>query len=233
MIKAVVFDIGGVLAFDIWEHAFLDPEKGLAALLTLPRAEVREVGLKMWEDFAYKAARSDAEIQMLEEQYWQQFRAHFRLQTPTNFFISTAEKFIKPVESMLPLLKKLHENKIELAICSNNTEFFHKRLIDKLDFIKYFERENKVLSSRIGYSKTSPGLEMFRQVERVVSAGKNEILLIDDRIKNIERAIEFGMNAILFPASSAKGADYLEQLFLQMGVLQETVSTNIPQVSQI
>ncbi len=62
MIKAVVFDIGGVLAFDIWEHAFLDPEKGLAGVLSLPPDEVKQVGLKMWENFAYRSAKDEKKL---------------------------------------------------------------------------------------------------------------------------------------------------------------------------
>ena len=77
MIKAVVFDIGGVLAFDIWEHLFLDPEKGLAAGLSLSPDEVKQMGLKMWEDFAYKSAKSEKEINALEIDYWSQFKRHF------------------------------------------------------------------------------------------------------------------------------------------------------------
>jgi len=136
------------------------------------------------------------------------------------------------VKNKLPLVEKLKENKIELAICSNNTEFFHKRLFEKLGLMDYFDPAKEVLSSRIGFSKTSANLEMFRHLEQVVSAPKNETLLVDDRVTNIERAIAYGMNAILFPAASENGADYLERLLLQMRVLQETVSMNLPQVSQ-
>lgn len=233
MIRAVVFDIGGVLAFDIWEHAFLDTERGLAAVLNLPRDEVKQVGLKMWEDFAYRSALSDEEIYTLEHEYWQHFIGHFQLKKPIDFFLARAEEFIRPVENMLPLVQKLKKNKIELAICSNNTEFFHKRLSEKLKLMDTFDPEKEVLSSRIGFSKTSPNFEIFRQVEQVVSAERRETLLVDDRVINVERAIEFGMNAILFPVASEKGADYLERLFTQMGVLEETVSTNLPQVSQV
>ncbi len=220
MIKAVVFDIGGVLAFDIWEHLFLDPEKGLAAILSLPPDEVKQMGLKMWEDFAYKSAKSEKEINALEIDYWSQFKRHFRRQDSLDFFLARVEEFIRPVKNMLSLVQKLKENGIELAICSNNTEFFHKRLCEKLKLMDTFDPAKEVLSSRVGFSKTSENFEMFHRVEQVVSVHKNETVLVDDRIPNIERAIAFGMNAILFPAASEKGADYLERLFLQMGVFE-------------
>lgn len=220
MIKAIVFDIGGVLAFDIWEHAFLDAEKGLATVLNLPRDEVKQVGLKMWEDFAYRSAKNEKEIDALEIDYWSKFKRHFGRQEPIDFFIARTEEFIRPVKNMLSLVQKLKENEIELAICSNNTEFFHKRLSEKLGLMDYFDPAKEVLSSRVGFSKTSANFEMFQRVEQVVSAHKNEAVLVDDRITNIERAIAFGMNAILFPAASEKGAAYLERLFIQMGILE-------------
>ena len=38
MLKAVIFDVGGALLYDIWEHLFLDENHGLISLYGLPRA---------------------------------------------------------------------------------------------------------------------------------------------------------------------------------------------------
>jgi hypothetical protein len=36
-VRAVIFDIGGVLAHDVWEPLFLDPETGLASRYGIDR----------------------------------------------------------------------------------------------------------------------------------------------------------------------------------------------------
>jgi len=40
MIKAVIFDIGGVLSYDVWENVLLDPCTGIAVEYNLDRERV-------------------------------------------------------------------------------------------------------------------------------------------------------------------------------------------------
>lgn len=44
IIKGIVFDIGGVLAHDVWEGMLLNEEKGLAARCGLDNKQVHQVG---------------------------------------------------------------------------------------------------------------------------------------------------------------------------------------------
>ena len=44
MIDAVVFDLGDVLARDVWEHMFLDPDRGLAVRFGLDAHRMRKAG---------------------------------------------------------------------------------------------------------------------------------------------------------------------------------------------
>jgi FMN phosphatase YigB (HAD superfamily) len=73
-LRAVVFDVGGVLAQDVWEHAYLDPAAGLVAQYPhLDHGDLSRVGKKLWEEFAYSR---DLDGQM-EENYYARFLSEF------------------------------------------------------------------------------------------------------------------------------------------------------------
>lgn len=220
MIRTVIFDIGGVLAFDVWEHMFLDIPNGLSSILKLPDNEAKQFGKELWRKFAYISATTFAEIKELEFEYWNQFIKHFNLTHPPEYFSELTEKFIKPVAGVIPLLKKLKSSGVELAICSNNNEFFFHRQMETLDLGAFFTSDKTALSCRVGSSKASPNFEMFKDIMERVNSPKEECLFIDDKECNINRSVEFGLPAILFPSESSFGSNYLENLFTEMNIFK-------------
>lgn len=58
IMRAVIFDVGGVLAQDVWEHLLLDEAAGgqppgIAWLHGLNPGLVERVGSLLWESYAY------------------------------------------------------------------------------------------------------------------------------------------------------------------------------------
>ena len=212
MIQSIVFDIGGVLASDIWETMFLDPNKGLAKHFGLDPNAVHKFGLGLWEQYAYLDACCEEEVDFLEEDYWQRFMDEFDISEQLDFFIQKTYEFIIPVKGMMGLVEQLAP-KYELGICSNNSEFFHTKLAEVLGLYKYFDPKKEILSTKIGASKTSPNYEMFKALDKALDTPKENVLFVDDRQKNIERAIEYGFNAVLLPQASDLGEEYLRRFF--------------------
>lgn len=69
-IRAVLLDIGGVLARDCWEHQYYDREHGIIGRYPyLDPKHLTDVGKKLWEEFAY---HPDVDGTM-EDTYWQRF----------------------------------------------------------------------------------------------------------------------------------------------------------------
>ncbi|MBI4630403.1 MAG: hypothetical protein HY740_01555, partial [Chloroflexi bacterium] len=55
---------------------------------------------------------------------------------------------------------------------------------------------------------------------KAAGVDKTDCVLIDDRTKNIARAMQFGLPSILFPAHADHyGAEYLRKLFERMDIL--------------
>ena len=219
MINNIVFDIGGVLAFDVWEHLLLDPEEGAAARFGLDSGEVERYGPELWKVFEHRPLENGETADMLEIGYWKHFIRKFNLTEPLETFIDMTDRFIRPVEGMTELLRKLKTSGINLAICSNNNEFWMRKQMNKVGLHSYFEPEKVICSSRVGASKISPDFEMFKAVADVLGADSTSVVFIEDRFENIERAMEYGWAGILFPQASPYGASYLESLFSRMGVL--------------
>lgn len=195
MIKAVVFDIGGVLAQDVWENLL----PYIASKYSLDYDEVYKVGKLLWKEFACLQGNN---YQALEKQYWQKFiESLWDKKPPSNIseekFIHLTEHFINPVGGgMVELLEKLQSQKINLAICSNNNEFWFRRQWNKLELHRFFSLNKVILSCRVGVQK--PDFKMFRKVVKALGVEKSKCVFVDDRCKNIKCAEEFGMVGVLF-----------------------------------
>jgi HAD superfamily hydrolase (TIGR01509 family) len=223
MIKAVVFDVGGVLAYDVWEHLLCDPPgsepTSVAAMLNLPRAKVWEVGKSLWKDYECQSTRSD------ERKYWEKFKQQLSefpvLQhLPSSFFIDMTDGFIREVQGMVSLLTELDtlqsEKKIQLGICSNNNAFWFHRQMTNLGLHRFFKKRNRFLSFQAGCPKP----DLFGVVLKGLGIAGHECIFVDDRPSNVQAAVEqYGMAGILFPIEHRKeGAGYLRSLLRQKGI---------------
>jgi len=219
MIRAIIFDIGGVIALDVWEHMLVDHENSLAKKYQLDHYKVFQYGKILWEEFSYLKASQSSEWDELEKKYWKKFTSKFNIDDSIDEIINLTDKFILPLNGMVTLLDQLSHKKIKLAICSNNIEFWLQRQISKLKLYNYFELPNIIVSCRTGISKTSPGFEMFKEAVKALKVEKEHCLFVDDRLENIELALKFGLKTILFPHESEFGAIYLKALLKEMGII--------------
>ena len=218
-IQAVIFDVGGVLLYDVWEHLFLDEDQGLVSLYGLSREKLEAMGKELWEEFAYVSASAEQTWQKIEEEYWANFLEKFNeeflpQQIPSiEQLVELSKKFIKPVNKTytLLLLEKLKERKITLAICSNNNEFWFARQMEVSGFDRFFLPQNIVLSCKIGVSKSHPSGKMFKEVLNALNLPGGKTMFVDDRQENIKKAKEFEIHSVLFPSESQNGMKELEQ----------------------
>lgn len=202
--KAVIFDIGGVLAHDVWEPLLYEAPNSIALEFSLDKEVVKKVGRLLWEAFAYRPEMLHNDSQALERQYWCLFIEFFREKLGTHIdvdiFIGKSLEFIKPVEQadMTALLERLRSKKVQLAICSNNNEFWFRHQWDEVGLERFFGPENVILSCRVGVSKSSHNFEMFDAAANVMKVAKSDCVFVDDRCKNVKRAQECGMVGLLF-----------------------------------
>ena len=207
MTRAVIFDVGGVLARDIWEYLFDD----LAADHRLDREALHAAGRLLWETFAYVPETPANTWRDMERRYWELFLSMFPQLRSRNVslesLVALTDRYVVPVEGMRPILEALRERGIPLVVCSNNNEIWWPRQAEKLELARFFPESKLVLSSRVGAPKNSPGLEMFKAAVAAAAVAPGDCFFVDDRMENIERARSFGIDAVLFRGAAALRAE--------------------------
>ncbi|MDP2650705.1 MAG: HAD-IA family hydrolase [bacterium] len=223
MIKAVIFNIGGVLAHDVWEHLFFD-EDGICNKFNLPREKLETVGRKLYEEYAYRQIPEASDWRSLEKEYWKKFINEFRAELPQSItdddLIQLSESSIREVSSdeMVSLLKELRLNNLILAICSNNTPFWFARQKSESKLTDFFSDENIVLSYQVGAPKSHSNCAMFNAVSERVGVDKEETIFIDDRQGNISQAERCGIKGILFETYSPDNIKALKNALRELGI---------------
>ncbi len=69
-----IFDVGGVLAHDVWEGICFDPKRGLAVEHHLDSAQLARIGRELWQRFDTRPSRAECpRLEQVEAAYWQAF----------------------------------------------------------------------------------------------------------------------------------------------------------------
>jgi HAD superfamily hydrolase (TIGR01509 family) len=192
--RAVILDVGGVLAHDMWEPMFDD----LATRHRLKKRHLQEVGRLLWETFAYVPETPANTWRDMERRYWELFLLICKVPLTVDSLIRRTDRYVIPVAGMRPILEALKARGTPLVVCSNNNEIWWPRQARKLQLKRYFPDARLVLSSRIGAPKDSPRLEMFRAAVAAAGVPARACFFVDDRAPNVRRARSFGIDAVLF-----------------------------------
>ena len=191
---AVVFDVGGVLAHNMWEPMFDD----LAREHGFDPVEVQDAGRLLWETFAYVPQTPANTWRDMERRYWELFRRMFKVPLTVEALIALTDRYVVPMPGMRPILEGLHARGTRMVICSNNNEIWWPRQAKALELDRFFTPEATILSSRVGAPKESPRLEMFRAAVEAAGVPAGNCFFTDDRQPIVDCARAFGIDAVRF-----------------------------------
>jgi len=208
--RAVILDVGGVLAHDIWEPMLDD----LALQYRLNKQQIRKTGRLLWETFAYVPETPANTWRDMEQRYWELFRLICKVPLTVKSLIALTDRYVVPVKGMRPILEALRARGTPLVICSNNNEIWWPRQARKLQLKRFFDDDKLVLSSRVGAPKASPRLEMFRAAVTAAGVPAARCFFVDDRQENIERARRFGIDAVRFRGAGHFAAELRKRRLL-------------------
>jgi len=208
--RAVVLDVGGVLAHNMWEPMLDD----LAQRYRLDRDEMQQTGRLLWETFAYVPETPANTWRDMERRYWQIFLRMHEVPLSVEALIELTDRYVIPMPGMRPILEQLRARHTPLVICSNNNEIWWPRQAKALELDRFFAPQNIILSSRIGAPKESPRLEMFRAAVAAAGVPASACFYVDDREPIVERALAFGLDAMLFRGPDAFAAELKKRALL-------------------
>lgn len=201
MIKAVIFDVGGVLISSEMKFVIED----IKTTLNLNTTTFE----KPWNDLLPLLGTG----KISEEEFWQKFL----IQTHTPATFSTEESFFlreylkrtHPHEEVLTLVRKLKEKGYKLALLSD-TIASHVTANERFGF--YDDFPIKIFSNEVGFSK--PGKEIFKLALEKLQTRPEETIFIDDLEKNVIAAKDLGLIGMLY-----KDAPQLKKEFTSRSLL--------------
>lgn len=182
MIKAVIFDLGGVLftngtkqfVKDISDKYNLEPELVKEVMDGDIGSQYREAKItrdEFWE-LALEKLNIPESIDALEEQWISEY------------------ELIQGTEDIILELA----NKYKVYYLSDNVRERVNKINDKYNFLQWFE--DGIFSHEVGVRKPRP--EIYKKALEKAQVEPNEAVFIDDKESALEPAKEMGITSILF-----------------------------------
>ena len=196
MIKAIIFDIGGVLVKTTYE------------VLLEVLSNKSKVDKNIIKKFADKSFNKVMLGQINESQHFAEIIKQFNIPMSVNDIQKKANLMTEPKNDVWDIVHKL-KKRHRLAILSDQGEEWAKVREKTFNFSKYFNPI--VYSYKLKIRK--PKKEIYEHVLKLLNLSEKECLFIDDSIKNIKGAKNVGMKTIHF-----KSADQLKKELKKLGI---------------
>ncbi len=195
MIKAIVFDIGGVIVTNVLRDMAKDLSGKHNLSVDLLNREIH----REWTKYKLDEIKGD--------DFWKNFVERVGVSESAEELKEIARDKIKLVPGTVDLIKRLKEN-YRLAIVSNCTHEWAARDRELVDFGMF---EQVVFSQETGLYK--PHKEIFMHCLEKMGLEAEECVFVDDQDNNIDAAKEYGFQTIKF-----EDAFHLEQELKHLGV---------------
>jgi len=183
VIKAVIFDFGGVLA----EEGFREGLKAIAIKNRLAPEEFFKTAEEAIHETGYVTGKAE------EKNYWNSLRQKTGIKGRDEELREEILKRFVLRQEMLEYVKKIKAAGFVTAILSDQTDWLDE-LNAKTPFYYYFDHVFN--SFNIKKSKKDPSV--FRDVCSSLGIKPDEAIFIDDNTGHIKRASGVGMRTILF-----------------------------------
>lgn len=190
-IRAVAFDMGGVLAADFWEALYFSKPAGLVHELGLDGERLQKIGADL--------ARKYCVFEASEDDYWEEF-ARITGCRPTRQQLIEAEAAIWVDPSFAAAVTGLRNNGLSTFIISDHTTFWFSKLLSKLGVDSIVPAEHILVSWMLGLRKKSLPFGTYRLLSRSTEIGAT--LVIDDRQSNLEVAAHEGFRPMHYQGSA-------------------------------
>jgi putative hydrolase of the HAD superfamily len=187
MIKAVIFDFGGVLA----EEGFKQGLKAIAKEKGLDPEDFYGIAGELVYQMGYVMGSSD------EHAYWDAVREKTGVRGDDKEFREEILKRFRSRREMIEVVKKIRSSGLMVAILSDQTNW-----LDELGQRTHFHHYFDYVFNSFHLKKTKRDPSIFRDVCGVLGVQPEEALFVDDNLENIERAASQGLRTIHFKGVS-------------------------------
>ncbi len=197
MIKAIIFDYGGVIGNDPSKYIFKAVSKEFGINVKIIKTE--------FLSFIFLLEKNE----ILEENFWKKFAQNLNIadhKKLKKIWINEFKKYAKVDKRILLLAKKLKKY-YDICILSNNAVFYQKPSIDKL-LKKIFSV--RIYSFNVGMRKPDPKIYLYTLNK--LNRKANECLIVDDGEAKLFYPKKLGMTTIHFISFSQFKKELFEKL---------------------
>ncbi|MBI5056551.1 MAG: HAD family phosphatase [Nitrospirae bacterium] len=195
MIKATIFDFGGVLA----EEGFKQGISAIAIQNRLDQDKLFNISEKLIYDSGYVAGTSG------EADYWTAFRKQTGITNTDTELRETVLAAFALRPAMLRHVERIKSLGFITAILSDQTNWLDE-IDQRTPFFYLFDHVYN--SFHIKKSKREPSL--FREVCSMLNVKPEEALFVDDNAGNIQRASAEGLKTIHFTGIESFGKEIVK-----------------------
>jgi len=182
MIKAVLFDMDGVIAET--EHAHVEAEK----------QTLLKYGVQITEDELHQYTGTTA------KQMFMELIAKYRLDTTYQKIFKEKEQIMfklleldtQPVKGVIELMCKLREKHVKLAVASSSHRRMVQYVLSKLKITRFFD--SIISAEDVAHGKPDP--EIFLMSAKRLKVSPAECLVVEDAKLGVEAAKEAGMKCL-------------------------------------
>ena len=186
MIRAVIFDFGGVLA----EEGFREGIKAIGRGKGFDPEGFYKISSELVYRTGYITGGCD------EHAYWNAVRKKTGVKGKDQEFREEILKRFKLRREMTTVVRKIKSYGLLVAILSDQTNW-----LDELDQRTPFHHHFDYVFNSFHLKKTKRDSSIFRDVCDLLDVRPKEILFVDDNLENVKRATSQGLWAIHFKSA--------------------------------
>lgn len=203
MIKAILFDFGGV----IYQHPKEVIPEVLARIYNQPIEKAIKIYGKYKNDYFIGKLGTNALIQSLNHD----FNSNKSTDEVKNLWLKYYSELAKANQQVLDLIRKVRQF-CKVYLFSNTTEMSNIHN-SKTGLYEYFD--GLFLSYRLGLKK--PDIEFYKKIIVDLQLNPEEVLFIDDDQGNLAPAKELGMETILFDVLTDDPTELFKEVQAKFG----------------
>lgn len=197
----ILFDVGGVLLTNGWDHS--ERAEVLAGFHLAP-AEFEARHLEPYR--AWESGAISAEAYLNATVFYEP-----RSFTPAGFLAAICARSKPLPDGALGILQELAaSDKCLLGALNNESRETNQYRFSRFGLSNYFRVA--LTSCYLGLRKPDPAI--YQRALDILSRPAERILFIDDRVENVDAAVDAGMKGIRF-----EGAEALRRELVRLGVL--------------
>lgn len=190
MIKAIIFDFGGVCFYPGNIRQLL-----IEALFrsNLPKTKILEILLNPTKKRKIKSVVEEFNSGKIDEQkFWKKIKLAIKYEFDEKEIKKILISFNRPIKPVFKILKKLKKN-YKIGLLTNNNVWLDE-IEKKYNFYKYFD----VIVNSYYAGVVKPSKKIYKIILEKLQLQATECVFIDDKKINVDAAKSLGFNVILY-----------------------------------